>query len=217
MVHATEQSAASPAVDLAAVKKRQQATWSSGDFSVVAARLVHVAEELCEAADLQAGSRVLDVATGSGNAALAAARRGAKVTGLDYVPALLERGRLRADAERLEVDFIEGDAEELPFESRTFDAVLSVYGVMFAPDHQKTASELARVCRPGGTIALASWTPGGYIGEMFRLVAKYVTPPAGLTPPARWGDEEHLRKIFGSAIGRIESRLRTYLFRFPSA
>lgn len=207
---------AAPA-DLGAIKKRQQATWSSGDYSAVAARIVLVAEELCEAADLQAGSRVLDVATGSGNAALAAARRGARVTGIDYVPALLDRGRLRAEAERLEVDFREGDAEDLPVEPASFDAVISVFGVMFAPDHHQTASELALACRPGGKIALASWTPAGYIGEMFRLVSRYAPPPAGLTPPVRWGDEAHLREIFAGAIGRIDSRLRTCVFRYPSA
>jgi SAM-dependent methyltransferase len=207
---------ATPRLDLAAIKGRQQATWASGDFSMVAARIVHVAEVLCESADLKAGARVLDVATGSGNAAIAAARRNTRVTGVDYVPALLERGRLRAAAEQLEVDFREGDAESLPFADRSFDAALSVFGVMFAPDHRKTASELARVVRPGGTIALASWTPGGYIGEMFRLVSRYVPPVAGLTPPARWGDEAHLRDIFDGAIGRIESQVRTCVFRYIS-
>jgi ubiquinone/menaquinone biosynthesis C-methylase UbiE len=203
--------------DLAAVKKRQQATWASGDFSVVAARIVLQAEILCEAADLQADWRVLDVATGSGNAAIAAARRGCSVVGADYVPALLESGRIRAKAEHLDVEFVEGDAENLPFPSASFDAVLSIYGAMFAPDHRKTATELARVCRAGGVIGLASWTPEGFIGEMFRLVAKYIPAAAGLTPPVRWGDELHLRKILGDAIGSMESRVRTAVFRFPSA
>jgi ubiquinone/menaquinone biosynthesis C-methylase UbiE len=204
-------------VDLESVKKRQQATWASGDFSFVAARIVLVAEELCEAADLQAGERVLDVATGSGNAALAAARRDCRVTGIDYVPALLERGRLRAEAERLEVDFQEGDAEKLPFEDESFDAVLSVFGVMFAPDHKRAAAELVRVCRRGGKIALASWTPGGFIGEMFRLVSKYVQPVAGLAPPVRWGDQAYLRELLGGAIRRIESQQRNCIFRYTSA
>jgi ubiquinone/menaquinone biosynthesis C-methylase UbiE len=203
--------------DLAAVKTRQQATWASGDFSVVAARIVLQAELLCEAANLRAGWCVLDVATGSGNAALAAARRGCTVFGTDYVPALLERGRLRAKAERLHVEFVEGDAENLPFSSASFDAVLSVYGAMFAPDHRKTAAELARVCRAGGVIGLASWTPEGFIGEMFRLVSKYAPPTAGLTPPVRWGDESHLRSIFGNAIRSMTSQVRTAVFRFPSA
>src|SRR5262245_3450995 len=203
--------------DLAAVKKRQQATWASGDFSVVAARIVLQAELLCEAVNLQAGWRVLDVATGSGNAALAAARRGCTVVGTDYVPALLERGRGRAEAEHLYVEFVEGDAESLPFARASFDAVVSVYGAMFAPDHRKTAAELARVCRAGGVIGLASWTPEGFIGEMFRLVGKYVPPTAGLTPPVRWGDETHLRAIFGDAIRSMTSQVRTAVFRFPSA
>lgn len=212
---ATNPPTASP--DLAAIKQRQQTTWASGDFSVVASRIVFVAEQLCETADVQAGWRLLDVATGSGNAALAAARRGCEVTGLDYVPALLERGRLRAEAEHLSVEFVEGDAEKLPFADGSFDAVISVFGAMFAPDHARTATELARVCRPGGRIALACWTPEGYIGEMFRLVARFVPPAPGLTPPARWGDEAHLRSLFGGAIASITSRVQTAIFRFPSA
>jgi ubiquinone/menaquinone biosynthesis C-methylase UbiE len=161
--------APSLAPDFAAVKGRQQKTWASGDFSVVASRIVFQAEHLCETADLQAGWRVLDVATGSGNAAIAAARRGCEAVGVDYVPALLERGRIRAAAEHLDVRFVEGDAEDLRFPDAAFDAVLSIYGVMFAPDHHRAAAELARVCRPGGRIALASWTPDGFIGETFRI------------------------------------------------
>lgn len=203
--------------DFAAIKTRQRATWASGDFSFVAARIVLYAEQLCEAADLQAGWRVLDVACGSGNAALAAARRGCEAVGADYVPALLERGRIRAEAERLEVEFVEGDTENLPFPDASFDAVLSIYGAMFAPDHRRAAAELARVCRPGGRIALASWMPEGFIGDTFRLISRYVTPPAGLTPPVRWGDEAYLKTLFGSAIRSIKSTVRTALFRFPSA
>lgn len=206
-----------PPPDLAAVKKRQQATWASGDFSVVASRIVLQAELLCEAANLQSDWRVLDVATGSGNAAIAAARRGCAVVGADYVPALLERGRIRAAAEHLDLEFVEGDAEDLPFPNASFDAVLSIYGAMFAPDHQRTASELARVCRSGGVIALASWTPEGFIGEMFRLIGKYIPPAAGLVPPIRWGNEIHLRTIFGDAISSMSSLVRTAVFRFPSA
>src|SRR5437867_2709192 len=152
---------AAPKPDLRAVKQRQQQTWASGDFAVVAARIVLVAERLCDAADLHAGSRVLDVATGSGNAAIAAARLGCTAVGVDYVPALLERGRRRAAAEGLPVELLEGDAESLPFPDASFDAVTSVFGSMFAPDHAQTAAELLRVCRPGGKIALASWTPEG--------------------------------------------------------
>ena len=203
--------------DLAAVKKRQQVTWASGDFSVVAARIVLQAELLCEAVNLQADWRVLDVATGSGNAAIAAARRGCRVVGTDYVPALLESGRIRAKAEHLELEFVEGDAEDLPFPSASFDAVLSVYGAMFAPDHRKTATELVRVCRAGGVIGLASWTPEGFIGEMFRLFSKYIPATAGLAPPIRWGDEGHLRAIFGDAIASMTNQVRTTVFRFASA
>jgi SAM-dependent methyltransferase len=208
-------SAANP--DFAAIKTKQQKTWASGDFSVVASRIVISAEMLCEAVNPQAGWRVLDVATGSGNAAIAAARRGCEAVGVDYVPALLAAGRARASAEHLDVQFVEGDAEKLPFPNGSFDAVLSIYGTMFAPDHQKTASELARVCRPGGRIGLASWTPDGYIGEMFRLVGKFIPPTPGLTPPVRWGEESHLRSIFGGAIKSITSQKRTLLFRNRSA
>lgn len=205
-----------PTPDFEAIKQRQQATWATGDFSVVAARIVLTAEQLCESADLQAGWRTLDVATGSGNAALAAARRGCVATGADYVPALLERGRLRAEAEHLRVEFVVGDTESLPFPDASFDAVTSIYGSMFAPNHGRAAAEIARVCRPGGRIALASWTPAGYVGEMFRLFAKYVPPAPGLSPPTLWGTEEHLRKIFGGAIGAIRSATRQAVFRFRS-
>src|SRR6187455_707604 len=165
------------APDLEAVKQRQQAAWASGDFAVVASRIVLVAEHLCDTADLQSGWRVLDVATGSGNAAIAAARHGCTAVGVDYVPALLENGRRRAEAEGLPVELLEGDAEALPFPDGSFDAVTSVFGSMFAPDHSKAASELVRVTKPGGTIALASWTPDGFIGELFRTVAAHVPPP----------------------------------------
>jgi SAM-dependent methyltransferase len=203
--------------DLAAIKQRQQQTWASGDFSVVGAMIVIVAEQLCDAADLHAGWNVLDVATGSGNAAIAAARLGCRAVGVDYVPALLERGRERAAAERLPVELLDGDAEALPFEDGSFDAVTSVFGTMFAPDHEKTADELVRVCRPGGTIALASWTPEGFIGELFRAVGAHVPPPAGVQSPLLWGTESHLRELFGGAIESLEVTERTFTFRFRSA
>lgn len=210
-----------PAPDLApnynAIKQRQQATWASGDFSVVASRIVYQAEQLCETADVQAGKRVLDVATGSGNAALAAARRGCAVVGTDYVPALLERGRIRAEAEHLSVEFVEGDAEQLPFPDASFDAVISIYGVMFAPHHQRAASELMRVCRPGGRIALACWTPTGFIGETFRVMSRYLPPTPGLQPPVRWGEEAYQRELFGDSAASITSYPRTAIFRFRSA
>jgi SAM-dependent methyltransferase len=205
------------APDLAAVKRRQQDTWASGDFSIVAARIVYQAEHLCETADLQAGWRVLDVATGSGNAAIAAARRGCEVVGIDYVPALLERGRIRAAAELLDVRFVAGDAEDLRFPDASFDAVVSIYGVMFAPDHRRAAAELARVCRPGGRIALASWAPDGFIGETFRVFSRYLPPAPGLQPPVCWGDEAYLESLFGGVAASMASHRRTAVFRFRSA
>jgi ubiquinone/menaquinone biosynthesis C-methylase UbiE len=204
-----------PAADLEAVKRRQQATWASGDYSEIATLIVPVAERLADAADLRAGWTVLDVATGSGNAAIAAARLGCDVVGVDYVPALLERARARAAAERLDVEFVRGDAEAIPFPDASFDAVLSVYGTMFAPDQPRAASELVRVSRPGGTIALASWTPEGFLGELFRTVAGHVPGPPGLAPPMRWGSERHLGELFGDAVSWRHQR-RTFTFRFPS-
>ena len=205
------------ASDSSAVKQRQQATWASGDFSVVAARIVYQAEQLCETADLQAGWRVLDVATGSGNAALAAARRGCDAVGIDYVPALLERGRIRAEAEHLSVEFLEGDAEQLPFPAAAFDAVVSIYGVMFAPNHRLAASELARVCRPGGRIALACWTPDGFIGDTFRLFSRFLPPTPGLQPPVLWGDVAYQRELFGESAASVTAYPRTAIFRYRSA
>ena len=215
MPHAVETPAPTP--DLGAVKQRQQAAWSSGDFSVVASRIVLTAEQLCDTADLRAGWRVLDVATGSGNAAIAAARHGCTVVGVDYVPALLERGRKRAAAEGLAVELVEGDAEALPFPDESFDAVTSIFGTMFAPDHQKTADEVLRVTVPGGTIALGSWTPEGFIGELFRTISWHVPPPAGVQSPMLWGTEAHLRELFGDNISSLEVTERTFTFRFPSA
>jgi SAM-dependent methyltransferase len=204
-------------IDFDAVKARQRQTWASGDYSAVATRIVPMAERLVEAADLMAGSVVLDVATGSGNAALAAARTGATVIGVDYVASLLNRGRVRAVIEGLDVDFKEGDAEDLPFQDASFDAVLSVVGVMFTPDQERAASELLRVCRSGGKIALANWTPSSFVGDMFRTVAAYAPPPAGVKPPGLWGTEERLRELFGLEITHLQTRLRTFFFRFRSA
>ena len=203
--------------DFAAVKQRQQATWASGDFAVVGARIVYQAEQLCETADLQAGWRVLDVATGSGNAALAAARRGCQAVGIDYVPALLERARTRAVAEQLSAEFLEGDAERLPFPAAEFDAVVSIYGVMFAPNHRLAASELVRVCRPGGRIALACWTMDGFIGETFRLFSRFLPPTPGLQPPVLWGDVAYQRELFGQSAASVEAYPRTAILRFRSA
>jgi SAM-dependent methyltransferase len=206
---------AAPQLDLAAVKARQQATWASGDYAEVATLIVPVAERLADAADLHAGWTVLDVAAGSGNAAIAAARLGCVVSGIDYVPALLERGRERAAAERVAVDFRDGDAEEIPFGDGLFDATLSVFGSMFAADQRRAASELVRVTRPGGRIALASWTPDGFIGELFRTVGAHVPPPAGVDSPLLWGTEERLGELFGGDVIWSHSR-ETFTFRFVS-
>jgi SAM-dependent methyltransferase len=203
-------------IDLSAIKERQRRTWASGNYGVVAARIVPMAERLVESAGLRAGDAVLDVATGTGNAAIAAARCGREVTGVDFVGTLLERGRERAAAEGLGVNFVEGDAEHLPYPDGTFDAVLSCVGVMFTPDHEQAAAELVRVCRPGGKIALANWTPAGFVGAMFRIVAGHVPPPAGLRPPGLWGTEEHLRHLLGGAVLDLTLTRREFVFRFRS-
>ncbi|HSE72585.1 MAG TPA: methyltransferase domain-containing protein [Nocardioidaceae bacterium] len=202
--------------DLAAVKAKQQKTWSSGDFAVVATRIVLASELLADDVDLHAGWHVLDVACGSGNAAIAAARSGTHVVGVDYVPELLEHGRRRATAEGLEVEFKVGDAEDLPAEDDTYDAVLSVFGSMFAPNHQRTADEIVRVTRPGGTVGLVSWTPTGFIGEMFRVITSHVPAPAGVASPMLWGIEDHLKELFGKAVADISSVERICTFRFTS-
>jgi SAM-dependent methyltransferase len=202
---------------LAQVKERQQQMWASGDFHAVATLIQPVADVLCEAVDLQAGWRVLDVACGSGNAAIAAARCGCDALGVDYVPALLARGRRRAEAEGLSIELLEGDAEAIPFPAGSFDAVLSVFGSMFAPDHLQAAMELARVCRPGGRIGLATWTPDGFIGEMLKVVAAHVPPPPGVPSPILWGTEPYLRELLGDQIDTLACRERTFTFRFRSA
>jgi ubiquinone/menaquinone biosynthesis C-methylase UbiE len=205
-----------PKPDLAAVKARQQATWASGDYHAIGTRIVLVAENLVESLDLRSTDRVLDVATGSGNAALAAARRGAEVTGVDYVPALLHRARRRADAEALEVTFLDGDAEALPFDDGAFDVTASVFGAMFAPDQGRTAAELARVTRPGGRIGLVAHTPDGFIGHLFRTVARHVPPPAGVDSPALWGTETRLAALFEGVMSDMRSRRLPMVFRFAS-
>ena len=204
-------------LDLSAVKDRQRLTWAAADYGTVATLIVPMSERLAEAADLRAGDTVLDVATGSGNAALAAARCGCAVTGLDYVPALLERARERARAERLDITFTEGDAERMPYPDDSFDAVLSCVGVMFTPDQERAAAELVRVCRPGGRIALANWTPTGFVGGMFRTVGKHVPPPAGLKPPGLWGTEQRLEELFAGALSELRVERRHFVFRFRSA
>ena len=213
----TVQAAAPPATDLAAVKGRQQAAWASGDYAVVGTTLQIVGELLCEAVDLRSTDRVLDVAAGNGNATLAAARRFADVVSTDYVGALLERGRERAQAERLPVSFQEADAEALPFPDASFDVVLSTFGVMFTPNQERAASELARVCRSGGRIGLASWTPDSFIGQVFKTLGKYLPPPAGVKSPALWGTEARIGELFGKSAAAIRCVQREFTFRYRSA
>src|SRR6186997_2800571 len=201
--------------DLSAVKGRQQSAWSSGDYAVVGTTLQIVGEELCEALNLRPGSKVLDVAAGNGNATLAAARRWCDVTSTDYVPSLLERGRERATAERLEVTFREADAEALPFADASFDVVVSTFGVMFTPDQDKAAAELMRVCKRGGKIGLANWTPQGFIGQVFKTLGKYMPPPAGVKSPALWGTQARLAEMFASAAS-IDAQPRMFVFRYKS-
>ena len=208
----------SEAIDLGAVKQVQQKVWSEGDFSIVAGLVVMAAEDLAEALDIVPGERVLDVACGSGNGAIAAARRAwGNTTGADFVPELLERGRERAQAERLEIEFVEGDAENLPFEDGSFDVVMSIFGAMFAPDQQQAAAELLRVCKPGGRIGMANWVPDGFIGQMFLTTAKHAPPPPGVDPPLLWGTEERLRDLFGDGISDLRMERRTVRQRFRSS
>lgn len=206
-----------PAPDLAAIKARQQATWASGDFAVVGVTLQIVGESLAEAADIRAGERVVDIGAGNGNATLAAARRFARVVSTDYVPSLLEKGRARAAAEGLAVEFREADAEALPFPDASFDAALSTFGIMFAPDHARAAAEMRRVVRPGGRIGMANWTPGGMIGQLFKTVARHVPPPAGVAPPVLWGTEDHLRQLFGADMARARIERKMFNFRYVSS
>lgn len=203
--------------DLAAAKTRSHATWSAGDYAVIGTTLQIVGECLAEAADVRADDRVLDVACGNGNAALAAARRFARVTAIDYVPALLGRARSRAVAEGLDIELREADAEQLPFPDGTFDVVLSTFGVMFTPDQERAAGELLRVCRPGGRIALACWTPEGFVGEMLRTVTRHLPPPAGLSSPARWGTRAGLDALLGLYVRARSLEERTFAFRYRSA
>lgn len=207
----------SPAADLAAIKARQQTAWSAGDYAVIGTTLQIVGERLCEALDLHAGQRVLDVAAGNGNASLAAARRYCDVVSTDYVPSLLDRGRERAAAERLPIEFRHADAEALPFADGAFDVVLSTFGAMFAPDQERTAAELLRVCRRQGRIGLANWTPDGFIGQLFQTVARHVPPPAGVPSPLAWGTEARLQDLFGRAATTITVRQRQFVFRYRSA
>lgn len=202
-------------IDFAAIKTRQQVTWAAGNYAVVGTNLQICGENLCEALDLRAGWRVLDVAAGNGNASLAAAHCYAEVTSTDYVPSLLEEGRKRAEAEGLAIHFQEADAENLPFPDGSFDAVVSTFGVMFTPNQHKAAAELLRVCKPGGKIGMTNWTPEGFVGHMFKLIGKYVPPAPGVKPPVLWGTQAFLVEHFGAA-GTIRTTSRNYVARYLS-
>ena len=201
---------------LSPIKTRQQATWASGDYAIIGTTLQIVGETLCEALDLRAGQRVLDVAAGNGNAALAAARRWCEVTASDYVPELLERARVRASAERLPLDIRVADVEALPFADGSFDVVTSIFGAMFTPDHEKPATEMLRVCRSGGKIGLANWTPDGFIGALFKAIGKYIPAPTGMKSPALWGTAAHLEELFGRDATNIQTESRMFMFRYRS-
>ena len=203
-------------VDFSALKTRQHGAWSSGDYAVVGTTLQIVGEELCEALDLRSGQTVLDVAAGNGNATLAAARRWCDVISTDYVPSLLARGRARAEAEGLTINFRVADAEALSFADSSFDAVVSTFGVMFTPKQEKAAAELLRVCKSGGRIGLANWTPDGFIGQMFKTIGKYLPPPAGAKSPALWGTRARLLEMFGTAAAMIRAEPRHFVFRYRS-
>ena len=215
-VAATKQSTAPAAPDLAAIKARQQGAWSSGDYAVVGTTLQIVGEELCEALDLRSGQKVLDVAAGNGNVSLAAARRWCDVVATDYVPSLLDRARERAEAERLNIEFREADAEAMPFPDASFDIVVSTFGVMFTPDQDRAAAELVRVCKRGGKIGLANWTPDGFIGQVFKTIGKHVPPPPGARSPALWGTRARLAELFEPHASSVQSAQRHFVFRYRS-
>ena len=215
-VSAPESMTVEPIIDFAAIKQRQQSTWASGDFAIIGTTLQIVGESLAEAADIRAGERVLDVAAGNGNASLAAARRFARVTSTDYVPHLLEKGAARARSEGLEIAFEVADAEALPFADGSFDVSLSTFGAMFTPQHERAAQELLRVTRSGGRIAMANWTPEGFLGDLFRLLSAFVKPPAGTQSPLLWGSEPHIVKLFGRQAAGIRCARRHFNFRYRS-
>jgi ubiquinone/menaquinone biosynthesis C-methylase UbiE len=202
--------------DLKALKARQQAAWSSGDYALIGTTLQIVGEELCEAIDIRAGKKVLDVAAGNGNVSLAAARRWCDVVATDYVPALLEHARVRAAAERLPIEFREADAEALPFPDHSFDVVVSTFGVMFTPDQDRAAAEMVRVCKRGGKIGLANWTPEGFIGQLFKTIGKHVPPPPGAKSPALWGTRARIVELFEPHAASVKSAQRNFVFRYRS-
>ena len=204
-----------PSMD--AIKERMHKVWTSGEYARIGNPLVFIGELLCEAVDLRSGDKVLDVATGTGNTAISAARRFCEVTGMDLAPENIEHARRRADAEGMDIAFEVGDAEDLSYPDASFDVVLSTIGVMFCPNQEKAAEELLRVCRPGGKIGVSSWTPDGYTGSMLRTVGKHVPPPPGVKPAPLWGTEERVRELFGDGVSSLKATRRTYVFRYPSA
>ena len=205
-----------PTIDFSAVKTRQQAAWSTGNYAVVGTTLQIVGESLCEVLDLRSGMTVLDVAAGNGNVSLAAARRWCDVTSTDYVPALLAAGRRRADAEGLPIRFLEADAEALPFDDGAFDAVVSTFGVMFSPDHERAAAELGRTVRVGGKIGMANWTPESFIGQVFKTIGRYLPPAPGMRSPAQWGAIKYLSELFPSARFDVTASAKQFTFRYRS-
>ena len=207
---------APPPIDLEALKARQQVAWSSGDYAVVGTTLQIVGEELCEALDIRSGQTVLDVAAGNGNVSLAAARRWCEVVATDYVPALLDGARARAGAERLDIKFREADAEKLPFSDGSFDMVVSTFGVMFTADQDRAAAELVRVCKSGGKIGMANWTPEGFIGQLFKTIGKHVPPPVGAKSPALWGTRARITELFDAHASSIKMAQRSFVFRYRS-
>ena len=212
----TQSNEVTNAPDFGAIKSKQQVAWGTGDYSAVGVTLQIVGERLCETLDLRSGQRLLDVAAGNGNVSLAAARRFCDVVSTDYVQDLLDRGQQRAEVDGLDITFQEADAENLPFETESFDVVTSSFGVMFTPDQMAAASEMARVCRSGGKIGMANWTPDSFIGHLFKTIGKHLPPPAGLKSPALWGTEERLSELFGASAESITLNKETYVWRYKS-
>ena len=206
-----------PAVDFDAIKAKQQVNWSAGNYAVIGTTLQIVGETLCEAVDMPAGSRVLDVAAGNGNASLAAARRNWQVTATDYVPDLLDQLAARAAANGLAIETRVADAEALDIADDSYDAVLSTFGVMFAPNQERAAAELTRVCRSGGRIGLANWTPASFVAGMFKTIGRHVPPPAGIRPPLEWGSEARVRELFGDRVSGLQMTKQSFIFRYRSA
>ncbi|GIK41330.1 MAG: hypothetical protein BroJett011_51630 [Chloroflexota bacterium] len=201
--------------EMETLKAKLKATWTSGDFGQIAKSYAPGATDFVNRLNLQAGERVLDVACGTGNLTIPAAKSGASVTGQDIAPNLLEQGRARAKAEGLAIQFDENDVEALPYDDASFDTVMTMFGAMFTPRPDVTAAELARTARPGGRIAMANWTPGGFIGQMFKIVGKHVPPAPGMPSPLLWGDEATVRERFNGSVADLQLTRRSITFSFP--